>query len=334
MHNTFCFISNTGDSRYDKLLECAVNSFKKWHPDIPVYVNTEDYDPSIPVGINRYSRVLEVALKYQFTRVIILGADTVTCSRLDEFLREDNADILCTLDHPQQLAYPSNEFVIDESIPPDANGYYRSKPPETASFITPSVSSSDGEVDHLMVNADVVCFSNLKALDIVIKLGINYYKYIQKLAKDNGVVNSEEFVDERTHYAEQGALNMLIHGHPTLEIPQEFTWGIVDAPHFQSNIIYNARAKGNVVFKIGDDNRECFAKYTNKMYVKNNKLYSRDNKQIKVWHYCDGFGAIPTLSQFEDRINNWITNLFNKQTKKFFNNNCDCGDFFTTKFKI
>ena len=300
MNNTFCFISNTGDSRYDKLLECAVNSFKKWHPEIPVYVNTEPYDPNLPIGINRYGRVIEIALKYQFNKVIILGADTITCSRLDEFFIY-NEDILCTLDHPVPLFYPSLDF---------SNSY---------SFF----------VDlHKHVNADVVCFNNLQSLQYVIDIGIRYKQEIERISTTNNL-QSTSFVHDRIHYAEQGALNMLIHGHPMMQIEKlGVTHRIVDGPYEKSSVIYNARAKGNVGLTPGDEERHCYRPYTNKMYTKDNKLFSFDHKQIKVWHYCDGFGAINSVKDFDTRIKTWVTELFNKNAKQFFIDHCECKSFF------
>lgn len=52
-----------------------------------------------------------------------------------------------------------------------------------------------------------------------------------------------------------------------------------------------------------------------------------------MWHYIEGFGC-QTNEVFEKNVNSWIDEGFNQETKDFFTNECDCGDFFKQKFTI
>jgi len=67
-------------------------------------------------------------------------------------------------------------------------------------------------------------------------------------------------------------------------------------------------------------------------YVKDNKLFTQDHKQIKVFHYIEGLGC-QNEQVFIDKINDIYT-WFNQETKDFFTNQCDCGDFFLKPFTI
>lgn len=268
-------------NRYEKLAECAVRSFRKFHPSIFLhYVNEEnlsDYiDPRVlqntPIGIVKLMIAEQVALrarknKHKQIKLIVLGADTITCSRLDEFLDEDRYDILATLDYPYQL-------------------------------VSGNIKSPDSET-HL--NADVVCFNNMAALLDVIKTS-----------------------HKHPIYFEQGGLNEVVWS-------KEYSYKTKIVDDFQNeNVIYNARAKGNICHNSGE---KPWKPYVSKFTTKNGKLFSWNNKQIKVWHYCEGLGTL-TNENFSGLINWWIQSVFNSETKKFFTEECDCGDFFEKKFVI
>ena len=65
-------------------------------------------------------------------------------------------------------------------------------------------------------------------------------------------------------------------------------------------------------------------------FVKNGMLFTGDGRWIKVWHYCEGFGGT-SEENMKRMVDTWVNDLFNEQTKKFFSEACDCGDFFTKK---
>ena len=291
---TACFIYSD-NKKYDKLQQCAIKSFKKYHPDIPIFIysskNTElAHLKDFPYA--RYLFAYEVSKKYNIQKIIILGSDTITCNRLDEFIDNDNFDVLTSLDYPyplQIVAIPVQEVIQ-----------------QVKQFNPCHFTFAFSNNQH--VNADVVCFNNISALEEV----LNCHKWM------------------KTEYGEQAALNYVCN------IQNKYTNFIVDGDYENSEIVYNARAKGNTCER---DTVNPFFKYTNLFEVKNNKLYTgthkncSKSKQIKVWHYIEGFGCKKD-DEFEDSINTWIEKGFNEETKNFFSDQCDCGDFFKQKFTI
>tara|TARA_R110000824_G_scaffold209612_2_gene395457 strand:- start:1287 stop:2129 length:843 start_codon:yes stop_codon:yes gene_type:complete len=264
---------------YQELGRCAVNSFKKHHPEVDMFhineENSGDYratesliSGAITGGSYKYLLAAEIMIKHKYDKIIVLGADTITCARLDEFVDNDEDDILIGLDYPYQLIIEGRQ-------------------------ITPPLRDAH-------VNADVSCFNSVKPLLETVRI-----------AKRFGP------------YAEQGALNYIIWSGE-----YDFSYNIVDGPYDTSDVIYNARAKGNIAAGPGE---KPWGKFTNKFYIKNDKLYSWDNKQIKVWHYCEGLGNVSDQT-FIKLMNNWIFDWFNSETKQFFKEQCDCGDFFEKEF--
>jgi hypothetical protein len=290
-----CFIYSDSP-KYDKLQECAIKSFKKFHPDINIYVytssNTEFNElRDVSSGYKKFLFAREVSVQFGIEKIIILGADTITCGRLDEFINNNDSDILSTLDYPYQLSL--------QTIPCE----------QVYQGVVNSVSTlalSFSKNDH--VNADVVCFNNIKALEEI----INCTRWMAN------------------EYGEQGALNYICN------IQNKYTNKIVDGDYENSNVVYNARAKGNTTAKSGE---KPWFKYTTLFKIEDKKLFTNTHenclksKQIKVWHYCDGLGTL-NKDNFEKIINQWIENGFNQETKDFFTNECDCGDFFKQKFTI
>ena len=81
-----------------------------------------------------------------------------------------------------------------------------------------------------------------------------------------------------------------------------------------------------------------WGKHINKFFVNKGKLYTKDeetfkDKQIKVWHYCAGLGGMKE-EIFLKLMNNYVSKWFNKETKRFFKKECDCGDFFDKEFNF
>lgn len=66
--------------------------------------------------------------------------------------------------------------------------------------------------------------------------------------------------------------------------------------------------------------------FIGKNFQKNNKLYTYDDKQIKVWHYCQGFGHLKE-DEIEKALINWSDNFFNNETKEFFKS-IGCKEYF------
>ena len=170
-------IEGVDQSRYDGLAQCSVNSFKKFHPEIELhYINDsnlseyyEKYFKSFElvdhIGIVRYMLAYDIMLQNKYDKLIILGCDTITCDRMDEFIN-NNEDVLATLNYPCQ----------------ESTDYWK----------TPYFEVSPGVYDHGNINADVVCFNNPDALKKVIELSIEHYTYFA----EQGALNELAWVDK------------------------------------------------------------------------------------------------------------------------------------------
>lgn len=158
---------------YDWLARCASESFSFYHPKIEcIVVNNKNVDKfikrdsqlweSATVGLKRYLIAYNL-LDKGAERVISLGADTITCGFLDEFLTYKE-DILCSLDYPYQYSF--------------------------GSVYTPIVHG-----EHTHVNADVVCFTNKQALEKLISLYFAYHtrdQYYEQGALNHLIHTSKE----------------------------------------------------------------------------------------------------------------------------------------------
>ena len=282
--SNICVIFYDSD-RYEKLAKCSYQSFNRFHKEeVDIYVvnhknihalSSSSYFKKIPPGILKYVVCYEIFAKTKAKKLIALGADTITCSRLDEFLDNDE-DILTTLDYPYQL-------------------------------ITDRISSPDAETH---VNADVVCFNSLDALKAVIDCA-SYHNI----------------------YFEQGGLNEVLWSNKF----SNFSKKIVDYPYQTSTVVYNARSKGNFCAQSGT---KPWGPFIQKFHVNDGKLFTgfHENntlvdKQIKVFHYCEGLGTLDNES-FESLINSWTHGYFNDETKEFLKIVTEYPEFFDHKFTI
>jgi alpha-N-acetylglucosamine transferase len=146
-----CLILSYG-KKYKKLGDVAYNSFVQHNKNVDTYLITDEsikdfnsfsYIDKVSIGVLKYMLGFELFKIYKYKKVIILGSDTITCSRLDEFLDDTEHDILATLDYPYPLV--------------------------TKRIVVP------GKENH--VNADVVCFSNENALYDIINLSVFHDVY-------------------------------------------------------------------------------------------------------------------------------------------------------------
>ena len=301
------------DDRYDELGKNVKNSFLKFNGDEVDYhqvdyTNQDEHNTNLKyfeygseTFLMQYIYAYEIMRKYDYEKVIILGSDTIVCSRLDEFLDDDRTPVLATLN-----------YYIQES---------------TDTWMTPTieVDMSDGSkvLEHLNINADVACFNSHEALRKVIELSVENY----------------------THFSIQGGLNQLAFNDDSYDVK------IVDSPYVLSDVSYNCRSKGvprtNMIK--GGILENCWPKNVHgfdynwlvernlldgqpspikSWYVKDDKLFTHDHKQIKCFHFVEGLGGRP-LKDFNELINDFKTNWFNKETLKFFREKCNCKSFFT-----
>ena len=159
--------------------------------------------------------------------------------------------------------------------------------------------------DSANLNADVICFNNKKALKRIIDLTIEHF----------------------TEFSEQGGLNELAFVDKSYEV------NIIDGPYPISSVVYNVRSKG--VFGTDMIKQGKLAKHgprdgewspVHYWFTKDDKLYTLDNKQIKVFHFAEGLGVQPK-EEFFNKLNDFKT-WFNKETIEFFNTKCNCKHFF------
>jgi hypothetical protein len=225
----------------------------------------------------------EIMKKEGYDKIMILGCDTITCSRLDEFMDDNQSPVIATLNYP----------VVEETESWKAEVFRFDDLGQT-------------HFDVLNLNADVVCFNSLDALDKVIKLSLEHF----------------------SHYGEQGGLNELALTDKSFQVR------VPEFPYYQSQVVYNARSKGvvgtNMIVKgklAKHGPRDGEPAPTTRFYVKDDKLFTEDNKQIRVWHYVEGLGGRPD-SEFNEILEDFSTNWFNKEVKNFFIERCDCSSFF------
>ena len=170
-------VEGVDQARYNELAQCSLNSFKKFHPDIELhYVNDfnlseyhEKYFKSFElvdhIGIVRYMLAYDMMLQEKYDKIIVLGCDTITCARMDEFI-DNNEDVLATLNYPCQES--------------------------TDYWTTPYFEIAPGVYDHGNINADVVCFNNPEALKKVIDLSVEHFTYFG----EQGALNELAWVDK------------------------------------------------------------------------------------------------------------------------------------------
>lgn len=280
--------SGHDQNRYQEYVDCAVNSFKKWHPDIEViFINDNNVLEYLnkfgvnlinsPIG-QKFHLGLEVMKYFKLDKLIILDVDTITCSRVDEMLDDNESDIMVSLNYNIQ---EGNEY-----------------------FLSPycDVEYEDGSVvkENLNINSGVIAFNNIKALERALHLCIEHPNSL----------------------GDQGAINEL------LWTEGKFSYKILDGPYPASGVVYNVRSKGvyytEMIYQTAGN---PFQSHIYNWYVKDNKLYTPDGKQIKVFHLAEGLHGRP-LEKFNELTSIYKTKLFNDDTKTFFNNECNCKQFF------
>jgi hypothetical protein len=170
-------VEGVDQARYNELAQCSLNSFKKFHPNVELhYVNDfnlseyhEKYFKSFElvdhIGIVRYMLAYDMMLQEKYDKIIVLGCDTITCARMDEFI-DNNEDVLATLNYPCQES--------------------------TDYWTTPYFEIAPGVYDHGNINADVVCFNNPEALKKVIDLSVEHFTYFG----EQGALNELAWVDK------------------------------------------------------------------------------------------------------------------------------------------
>jgi len=411
-----CMIFSVGEE-FAPLAKCAIDSFKKWHPDVPVHFVNEDNIGSFKVstrypkkmrghfGIFRFAIAAEIMMTEKYDKFIVLGSDTITCARMDEFMDNWTHDILVTLCSSHQLTLPyrvqrSNNFRDDFKVlstPVLCVAHDRAN--ETSNCFhyyghieqfqeTQRDFDKEGVTliasDYLYANSDVLCVNNPAVFLSILKFASKYWDDFHESREQTEFLTSLGF----EFYADQGAINMvaalsLAHQDESLIDPQiistlvgdlkmpMFSISYIEVPFIMATSLYNARAKKSI-----DEARRDAAESAHphahpecarqegasilKYRVDGDKLFTVDNKQIKVWHYMAHLGLNTTSQRlgrvnavsdvddieptkkelaaakhrFEDIVNSYIFGVFNEETKKFFKEHCACGTFFEKEFRL
>jgi len=327
--------------KFEKLGQCALKSFEKFHPDIELFhvneSNRLDYDAARLMnfygqGVYKYMLAYEIMIKQKCDKMIILGGDTITCARLDEFIDNNEDDVLVTLSYPFSITYPFSADMKLGGVQTPVISYKK----ENESF-----------EEYFHFNSDVACFNNADALKETILCSINHGRSHVTLrdlplAQRDALLNAFDDHSPMTmdYYEDNAGINILstishnnqVQADATAWTNLDYNFKIkcVDSPYRESKVVYNIRSKGNIAAGPGE---KPWGPFINKWKNENGKLYDAAGKQIKLFHYCDAFGSISN-KEYERLMNKYIFEWFNEGTKKFFKEQCDCGDFFDKEFVL
>lgn len=271
----------------------AINSFKYWNPEIEVHfindLNLKDYLKILNIdqyydnlGIVRVHILKELMRTYSYDKMFLLGVDTFTCARLDEFINNNVDDLICS-------SGPPYSFLKTD--------YWQ---PKIESFFINGMEYRDVS----FINADVTCFNSLNAAELVYEKSVEFW----------------------SEHAEQGGLNYCYINQSSLGIKVS----IVDFPYIKTNVLYNVRSKGHAcgggqMYKGNlysgnhkDPNNVIIGNVypTTTYYVKDDKLFTNDGKQIKVFHYAEGLGC-KTKYEYDELVDEIKSMWFNKETIDF-----------------
>lgn len=299
----FINITNNGGENYkstDFFSYNSINSFKKFHPDIDIhYITNDNFTEYLNklniteyfdnVGLVRIHIIKELMKQEKYTKMIMLGLDTFTCSRLDEFLDDDETDMICSSGPPYLF------LKTDNWAPKIVKFTFNNQVYEDVDFI----------------NADVACFNNYEITELLYNKSLEFW----------------------SEHAEQGGMNYLNQNQTSLGIKVN----IIDFPYIKSNSLYNVRSKGkanggNQMYRgnlwdgnYKDPNSNIIGNIypTSTYYIKDNKLYTSDNKQIKIFHYAEALG-FKTKEEYDETIYEIKNMWFNKETMNFLINQCNC----------
>jgi hypothetical protein len=338
-----CLIYYWG-KRYEKIGKIAVNSFKKFHPDVNLHVvndiSREEYKCAkffdlYGGGIHKYMLACEIMAKNKYDKMIVVGADTITCARLDEFIDDKESDLITTSDYCYQPSYVYGEQIIP--------GFFLNKD-EDGNFCLRNdlVGNVKNVAFYLHSNADVVCFNNLNCLKEIIDLSIVHKKSFELMKEKD----SDKLVRYGCDYwAEQGGLNLYIinslitnsnkihllnttTGNPLTHVANNSCFYLTNGKltFYHKKLSYNVQTKG---FNC----EEGFKVLIPEWKIEEDKLYDFCDREIKIFHYCEGFG-LKNDNEFESLINKYIFEHFNNDTKHFFKSNFETDGFFDNKFAI
>ena len=348
------------DFRFEPMARSAAESFSKHHPDVDTFLLGPNELPifqrsfikyvsgaSWGIGPVKYLIACELMNKLGYTKVICLGADTLTLSRLDEFMDNDSSHVIASLDANTPLGCPFNAHSPEKQLPGPAGSNSIEQEHVT---VTPLV---DNEWLHL--NADVVCFNVDHEIMVrspemysLVNNFLSLFTIIQHILQ-------EKYAHACNHYKEQGLLNFMLFAevddkkqfvsYKDLETyEQTYTkkqrdavykayidlpWriSVVDYPYTETDVIYNIRS----IYEndISLPRSEIFDRVS-KFYTKDGKVYNREHKHIKILHLRDSITQLP-LRELGGHMNRWRMAFSDKVSKHLISSGC--GIFFETNWE-
>lgn len=275
----------------------AINSFKKWHPEVEVhYINNDNLQEYCDrlgleemynhVALTRLFLAIGLTKHYQYDKIFILGIDTVTCSRLEELINDNESDAIYTLGSPQYV--------------------------ETEHWRSPIIEFRENDRiyrDVAFINGDIACYNNVETIELVHNITLEYW---------------HDQVD-------QGAMNILYINQEKYNKKVK----IADFPYYKSPVVYNSRSKGVVggyclvrgkVLNGRKGSVISDVYPSTEFYVSENGLYTKDHKQVRVFHYSEGLGYRTEEDDlsYEEQVYEMKNMWFNEETKQFLKEQCNC----------
>ena len=273
----------------------AINSFKKWHSDIELlYITNHNYEEYKPLdehdnkSIVRVQIIRDLLKTNKYHKIIMLGLDTITCARLDEFIDDNMNDVLCTAGPSLQCKTLGWESPLVQYLHPNQYNTHI--------------------LEYLFINADVCCFNTYKGAKDVVDMSLKFYsEHAEQGCLNYCMLNRQQL-----------GLNIDVIDFPYLL--KDFTYnvkskGIASGGDSMVNNIVTHGYKGSIV---------GFVYPTSEYYTKNKKLFTQDHKHIKVFHYAEGLGC--KSDEERNKIIHEIKTIwFNQETIDFFKNECGCN---------
>lgn len=301
---------------FESLAKNAYDSFIKWHPDLDCHLVTPyNYSRYYSKYVPGYQKTIAaecIMSAHKYDKIIVLGADTITTARLDEFIDSDE-DIVGSLDYPQE---------------PHPFGYSKDQ--------------------HPYMNADVVCYGNLDVLVALNFLAPIIGPPLFEQGAQNVIVNGtppllpeidpgikskvikrlgQDHYDQRIEkikgFLKDDKVGVDWDG-TKLRVPKNISCKVVDYPYKESKVSYNVRSK--VGIENAKTNDECYERNITNFKVEGEKLITPDGKHIKVFHVGEGLGNEKTNKSFENLVKKYL-DWFNDDTKKFFVESCNCENW-------
>jgi hypothetical protein len=360
-----CVIYHTGEM-YKKIASNAVNSFKKYHPDIQLFEVTDDnigdyhfskninfsidgIETEIDPGARKFFIAYELMKLRGYKKVICLGADTITTARLTEFI-ETPAGIAVTSDYPDANGFPWEHngkmiFMQPASVNKDPN----SAPIPITEFhkiYEESYKNNTLVADVGYVNADVVCFNSQEILEEVCKIWYKYRvvtlipKYRFRLAHEVGAYDLD---------MPQSEINLI--RNKLSEIKSPNAWDPTDQTVMVARYHYLSEQAALNIFVAPHTQEPGVIQFVDLPVFKKGVCYnvrskgtvSHSNKNLKDFYVKDGhlfnhahnqikvWHYCASLSSspkgFEGTLKE-INDSFSDEVKQYFANECNCENYF------